>query len=145
MAEQGKHITRTEEMNAKVVRVLQRRVQLAQERFLKRAGKAVKDHLGSVRAKRLFPWEVWTDGCDYALDWTQRSILFWDTLRQRGNLFLEHERAGQPPVLHFKYEMVLDARKFERPVNYALVRILPPKGVSVGPERRPYIILDPRA
>ena len=126
MAEQAKHITRTAEVNSKVARVLQRRVQLAQERFLKRTGEAVKDYLASLPAKPLFPWEVWTAGCDYALDWAQRSILFWDTLRQRGNLFLEHERAGQPPVLHFKYEMVLDARKFERPVNYALVRILPP-------------------
>src|SRR5215469_2312877 len=145
MAEQAKHITRTAEINAKVVRVLQRRVQLAQERFLKRAGEAVKGQLAGPSAKPQFPWEVWTGGCDYALDWTQRSILFWDTLRQRGNLFLEHERAGQPPVLHFKYEMVLDARKFERAVNYALVRILAPEGVSVDPKRRPYIILDPRA
>ena len=48
-------------------------------------------------------------------------------------------------MLHFKYEIVLDARKFERPVNYALVRILPPTGVTIDPKRRPYIILDPRA
>ena len=33
--------------------------------------------------------------------------LFWDTLRQRGNGYIEHERQGQPPVLHFEYEMVL--------------------------------------
>ena len=27
----------------------------------------------------------------YAADWMQRWILFWDTLRERGNNFLEHE------------------------------------------------------
>ena len=75
----------------------------------------------------------------------QRSILFWDTLRQRGNNFIEHERAGEPPVLHFDYEMLMDARKFERPVNYAIVKTIPPPGVTVGPKRRPYIIIDPRA
>ena len=44
-------------------------------------------------------------------------------LRQRGNNYLEHLEAGQPPVLVFKYEVVVGARTFERPVNYALVRI----------------------
>ena len=48
-------------------------------------------------------------------------------------------------VLHFAYEMVLDARAFEHPANYALVRIVPPAGVTVDPQRRPYIIIDPRA
>jgi pimeloyl-ACP methyl ester carboxylesterase len=82
---------------------------------------------------------------DYGTDLAQRSVLFWDTLRQRGNVALEHELAGKPPVLHFDYEMVLDARKFEKPVNYALVRIVPPAGVVVDNKRRPYIIIDPRA
>ena len=41
--------------------------------------------------------------------------------------------------------MVLDGRTFERPVNYALVRIVPPEGVTVDPKRRPYVIIDPRA
>ena len=66
-------------------------------------------------------------------------------MRQRGNQWLEHERAGKPPVLNFEYEMVLDARTFDRPANYALVRILPPKGVKVDDRKRPYIIIDPRA
>ena len=54
-------------------------------------------------------------------------------------------RQGMPPVLHFEYEMVLDGRTLERPVNYALVRIVPPEGVTVDPKRRPYVIIDPRA
>jgi pimeloyl-ACP methyl ester carboxylesterase len=72
-------------------------------------------------------------------------VLFWDTIRERGNNYLEHVRAGSPPVLHFKYETVLDARTFARPVNYALLRIVPPEGVTVDDKRRPYVIIDPRA
>jgi pimeloyl-ACP methyl ester carboxylesterase len=75
----------------------------------------------------------------------QRSLLLWDTLRQRGNDFLERNRAGLPPVLHFDYEMVMDGRHFERAVNYALVRIKPPQGVRVDKKLRPYIVIDPRA
>src|SRR5512139_1849901 len=66
-------------------------------------------------------------------------------MRQRGTNFVQHERAGKPPVLHFDYEMVMDARTFEQPVNYALVRIIPPAGLTVDPRRRPYVIIDPRA
>ena len=80
----------------------------------------------------------------YAVDFAQRSILLWDTLRQRGNNFLEHERQGLPPVLHFEYETIMDGRSLKRPVNYALLRIVPPKGVTVDGDRRPYVIIDPR-
>ena len=41
--------------------------------------------------------------------------------------------------------MVADGRTFERPVNYALVRIMPPDGVEIDPDKRPYVIIDPRA
>jgi pimeloyl-ACP methyl ester carboxylesterase len=58
---------------------------------------------------------------------------------------VEHASAGLPPLLHFDYEMVVDGRKLGRPVNYALVRIVPPEGVDVDPTRRPYVIIDPRA
>ncbi|HWH68749.1 MAG TPA: DUF3141 domain-containing protein, partial [Candidatus Sulfotelmatobacter sp.] len=145
MIDQGKHIARTAEINSKVARVLQTRLRVAQEHWLERAQQAYTDHVARLESKPRLPWDVWTSSSDYVVDWAQRMILFWDTLRQRGNLFLEREQAGKPPVLHFQYEMVLDARKFERPVNYALVRILPPKGVAIDPKRRPYIILDPRA
>ena len=80
----------------------------------------------------------------YLIDCAQRAVIFWDTLRQRGNNYLEHVQKGQPPVLHFKHEMVLDGRTLQKPVNYALLRIIPPEGVTVDPLRRPYIIIDPR-
>jgi pimeloyl-ACP methyl ester carboxylesterase len=79
------------------------------------------------------------------MDWLQRWILFCDTLRERGNNFLRHERAGKPPLLVFEYETVVDGRTLARPVNYALVRIVPPDGVTIDETRRPFIIVDPRA
>jgi pimeloyl-ACP methyl ester carboxylesterase/tellurite resistance protein len=83
-------------------------------------------------------WDYWVDSC-------QRSILFWDVLRKRGNQAIEHYRAGKPPVLVFDYEMVVDGRQLERPVNYALVRIKPEAGETTDPRKRPFVIVDPRA
>jgi pimeloyl-ACP methyl ester carboxylesterase len=60
----------------------------------------------------------------YLIDAAQRWVLFWDVLRQRGNQYWEHLAKGQPPVLVFDYETILDGRSLDRPVNYALVRIL---------------------
>ncbi len=87
-----------------------------------------------------FP-EAW----EYQVDLWQRSVLFLDVLRRRGNTMLEHERAGLPPVLGFGYETVLDARAFERPASYALLRISPAPGPRPDETKRPVIILDPRA
>ena len=81
----------------------------------------------------------------YAIDTMQRSILFWDAMRQRGNIYLEHRAQGEPPILDFAYEIVLDARTFSRPANYALLRVLPKPGMTVDPGKRPFIIVDPRA
>ncbi|HUN81361.1 MAG TPA: DUF3141 domain-containing protein [Phycisphaerae bacterium] len=82
---------------------------------------------------------------DYLQDAFQRGILFWDVLRQRGNNYLEHKKRGQPPVLQFEYETIIDGRTLERPVNYALLRIKPEPGVAVDPRMRPYVVVDPRA
>jgi pimeloyl-ACP methyl ester carboxylesterase len=85
----------------------------------------------------------------YWIDVWQRSVLFWDVLRQRANIMMEHEEAGMPPVVTFQYEALLDGRRFERPTNYALLRI-----TSVGEEhaedcidetKPPVIVIDPRA
>lgn len=89
------------------------------------------------------------DYFDYQRDFFERTILFWDTLRQRANNMLEHERAGLPPLLDFKYETLLDARSFERSVNYALLRITEIDGHCwddcVDPDKPPVIVVDPRA
>lgn len=104
-----------------------------------------KTHAAGGDAQAAMQAASWDFCVRYANDTAQRWVLFWDALRRRGNNFIAHERAGMPPVLHFESEVVLDARTFERPVNYALLRILPPAGVTVDPHRRPFVIIDPRA
>lgn len=81
----------------------------------------------------------------YARDAGERAVLTLDILRQRGDIFLDHEAAGCPPVLDYAYELVMDGHDLPYPSNYMLLRILPPAGVTVDDTRRPYIIIDPRA
>ncbi|MCP4105724.1 MAG: DUF3141 domain-containing protein [Desulfobacteraceae bacterium] len=85
------------------------------------------------------------DMSDYCLDTAQRSVLFMDILRKRGNIYLEHLEKGQPPVLTFDYEIILDGRGLDRPVNHDLARIVPKQGITVDPGKRPIVIIDPRA
>jgi hypothetical protein len=89
--------------------------------------------------RRWDPWAYWTDAC-------QRSVLFWDVFfRQRGQSYREHAAKAAPHVLKFAYELVIDGRALPRPVNYGLVRVLPPDGVEIDPRKRPFVIVDPRA
>ncbi|WP_207538151.1 DUF3141 domain-containing protein [Sabulicella rubraurantiaca] len=89
---------------------------------------------------------VFAELFDYAVDAAQRSVLFWDTLRQRGNDYLGHVAAGQPPLLTFAHELLLDGRSLERPCNYALLRILPGQNdLPTDPALRPFVVVDPRA
>src|SRR5215472_8477221 len=82
---------------------------------------------------------------DYAIDAVQRTVLFWDVMRQRGNQYRQHLAETVPNVLTYEAELIIDGRTLKRPVNYGLVRIVPPKGVMVDPRRRPFVIVDPRA
>ncbi len=82
---------------------------------------------------------------DYMVDAAQRTVMFWDVMRQRGNQYREHLAETAPHVLDFQAELVIDGRTLEQPVNYALVRIVPPKGVEIDPLRRPFVVVDPRA
>ena len=63
---------------------------------------------------------------EYWVDAWQRSVLLLDVLRQRGNNCVEHNARKAPHVLSFEAELVLDGRSLASPVNYALVRIVPP-------------------
>jgi hypothetical protein len=82
---------------------------------------------------------------EYWVDAWQRSILTLDILRQRANNYREHSAKEVPNVLSFKAELIRDGRTLERPVNYGLVRIIPPDGVRLDPEKAPIIVVDPRA
>jgi hypothetical protein len=81
----------------------------------------------------------------YAVDAWQRSILFLDVLRRRGNAFLEHTESRDPHVLSFDFDVVLDGRTLPRPVNYWLARVRDPRGRTPNPTKRPFMVVDPRA
>lgn len=99
----------------------------------------------AAAAQKFFEQSSLTSLPDYLTDVCQRWILFTDVLRRRGNNFVHQEREGSTPVLVYDYDVIIDGSTLERPVNYSLVAIRPPKGVKVGTNRRPYIIIDPRA
>ena len=81
----------------------------------------------------------------YLVDAAQRTVLFWDVLRQRGNQYREHMAQQAPNVLQFAADLIVDGRTLPRPVNYGLVRITPPPGVTVEERKRPFVVIDPRA
>jgi pimeloyl-ACP methyl ester carboxylesterase len=65
---------------------------------------------------------------------------------KRGNACIAREKEGFKPVLAFDYDVIVDGRKLDRPVNYTLVRIKPPPGFTLPREDgRPWVIIDPRA
>jgi len=105
-----------------------------------------------------------TDAVEYTGDYFQRSVLFADIMRRRGNQYLDHLRQGQPPVLTFSYDILLDGREMDPPTNFYLARIRDrrtpsqPRRSDLKEKRRPLIatstrkastrpiiIIDPRA
>ncbi|ACL61656.1 DUF3141 domain-containing protein [Methylobacterium nodulans] len=130
-------------LQARIAEVYQRRCAAALQGYLDATEAANRAWIEAARP--LTPAQAWGDAVTYWTDFAQRSLLFWDTLRQRGNNWLAHEAAGKPPLLAFGWEIVADARRFERPANYALVRITAPPDVHTDPDKRPYVIIDPRA
>jgi pimeloyl-ACP methyl ester carboxylesterase len=137
-------LAHSHDIGIKIGLLFRRRAETALDHYTERVRAAV-DGAAPGKLPSLLagsdPMSCWR----YALDAAQRGILFWDTMRQRGDDFIDHSLRGLPPLLHFEYETVLDGRTFERPVNYAMLRIVPPEGVTVDPTKRPYVIIDPRA
>src|SRR5689334_4722618 len=91
------------------------------------------------------PMGMLAPALNYWVDAAQRTVLFWDVMRQRGNQYREHLAQTAPHVLDYDIELIVDGRRLDRPVNYALVRIVPPAGIEIDPLRRPFVIVDPRA
>ncbi len=81
----------------------------------------------------------------YMIDAAQRMVLYADVMRRRGNEYREHAAQEVPHVLQYRVELVMDGRKLERPVNYGLVKVLPPEGTEIDPTKRPFVVVDPRA
>jgi Protein of unknown function (DUF3141) len=99
----------------------------------------------SINSPFALPFGVFAPAMEYMVDAAQRSVLFWDTLRQRGDQYRAHQAETAPHVLDYKVELLVDGRTLPRPVNYALVRVIPPAGVEIDGKRRPFVIVDPRA
>ena len=82
---------------------------------------------------------------EYWIDAWQRGVLVLEALNKRGNTHVAEAAKVAPHVLSFAAEVVLDGRTLGRPVNYALVRVVPPDGVTIDPAKPPVVVVDPRA
>lgn len=93
------------------------------------------------------PWQAapMQAAFEYATDAFQRSVLYADVMRQRGNQYQAHMAKQAPHVLSMEFEQIESGDTLPRPVNYSLVRILPPADAPVDPRKRPFVIVDPRA
>ncbi|TFW29076.1 DUF3141 domain-containing protein [Duganella callida] len=100
-----------------------------------------------------FPWLNWPgypfnlaqQATDYWIDAAQRSVLFLDVLRQRGDERNHRAEQTAPHVLSFDFEVVMDGRHLDHPVNYGLLKIRQPDGIEPDATKRPFIVFDPRA
>lgn len=91
------------------------------------------------------PVRLLQEAAQYATDAWQRSILYADIARQRGNQYRAHMQESIPNVLSFPAEVILSGLDLPDPVNYGLVRILPSADQPTDESKRPFIIVDPRA
>ncbi|MGO9461470.1 MAG: DUF3141 domain-containing protein, partial [Rhodomicrobium sp.] len=82
---------------------------------------------------------------EYLTDAYQRSILFLDILRQRGDQQAAMAARPMATVLRYKQEQLTSGYSFPRPMNYSLSRIIPPEGMRTNPRKRPVVVVDPRA
>src|SRR6476660_8931115 len=79
---------------------------------------------------------------DYTRDFWQRSVLFLDILRRRGNQSEEMMAHGVASVLIYDSELVMRGDALRRPVNYSLFRVIPPAGVEIDDRKRPVVVID---
>ncbi len=90
-------------------------------------------------------WPLLDTVADYWTDAFQRSALFLDVMRERGERYTDHAAKAAPHVLKFKAELAMDGRQLPRPVNYVLARVLPSDDIELDERKRPFVIVDPRA
>jgi pimeloyl-ACP methyl ester carboxylesterase len=96
-------------------------------------------------AQNFNPFLAHQDLTAYLVDAGQRSVLYWDVMRRRGNQFWKYMAKETPHVLQFDYELIIDGRTLPQPVNYGLVKIKPPAGAVIDERKRPFVVIDPRA
>jgi len=119
------------------------RVALSESKKIEKLLEETKEKVSSLMTSE--PRALWSMWQEYLTDSTQRSALVFETLRKRGNVYLDHVESGMPPVLDFAYEVIIDGKELSSPVNYLLLKITPPAGVVIDEKRAPVMIIDPRA
>jgi pimeloyl-ACP methyl ester carboxylesterase len=97
------------------------------------------------KSENFDPFLVFQQMSEYFVDTAQRTVLYLDVMRQRGNQYLEHIAKTVPHVLQFESELIIDGRTLPQPVNYGIVKIRPPKGTTLEDRQRPFVVFDPRA
>lgn len=101
--------------------------------------------VGEAFASMVDPFGFGRAAAGYWRDSIERSVLYWDVMRERGNQYLEHMEQTKPNVLGFDIEVLIDGRTLPHPTNYELLRVLPPSHIQIDPEKRPFVVVDPRA
>ncbi|MQU09686.1 DUF3141 domain-containing protein, partial [Pseudomonas helleri] len=81
------------------------------------------------------PWDLAQAASAYAVDAWQRTLLYADVRRQRGDQYQDHLKEVVPNVLNFPCEPVMSGLDLPRPVNYVMVRILPAADQPVDEEK----------
>lgn len=88
------------------------------------------------------PFQQWSD---YLTDTAQRTALFFDVLRQRADQQKEMTAQPMATVLTFEHGVLMSGSSLERPINFSLWEIFPPAGTDIDKDKRPVVIVDPRA
>lgn len=79
-----RQLAHSQEMSNKVALLFQKRAKIAHERFAEQLKSACDDNaVGQLVTNPAAAAKVWTDWYEYAVDAAQRSVLFWDTMRER--------------------------------------------------------------
>src|SRR5689334_10290734 len=82
---------------------------------------------------------------EYMVDAGQRSVLFLDIMRQRGDQYRQHVAQTAPHVLSYAAELIIDGRKLAEPVNLARAGCVPPRGVGMDRRGGRLVVVDPGA
>ena len=140
-------LNRTVERSANIAKVFERRARIAQDRFNERVTKAAKTLPFSSPGTPANPLSFWNDWTQYTIDAFQRSVLFWDTMRQRGN---EYRRARSRPdcrrcCTSTTRRSMDGAQRSRGRSTTRWCASCRPRASTVDPKRRPYVIIDPRA
>lgn len=61
------------------------------------------------------PFGIFAPAMEYMVDAAQRSVLFWDVIRRRGNQYRKHLAERAPHVLDYQVELLVDGRTLDPP------------------------------